>query len=133
MNWYKESKKFTDLQSWILHGVDPQACRDEFKEAHAKRDEMRAKAEKQSSKLGHKLGPWGVMNVSRCRKCGMTCCLPNVNGQTDSPDVIDGYGASMVGGAATQKCPSHLEVPKNYWKESDQFYKDTFKDQDSAL
>ena len=49
MNWYKTAKKFTDEEIWILHGVDAQACRDEFKEAHAKRDVMRRKAEKQSA------------------------------------------------------------------------------------
>jgi len=133
MSWYKEAKKFSDLQSWVMHGVDPKACRDEFKELHSKRDKMRQTAEKKASELGHKLGPWGIMNISRCRKCGMTCCLPNLIGKTDSPDVINGYGDSMVGGAATHKCTSNLNVPENYWKESDKFYKDTFKDQDSAI
>ncbi len=132
MRIYRIAKRFTDEEIYIYHGVRPQDCRDEFGEFHAKREEMRRKAEKQAESLGHKMGPWGIMNISRCRKCGMTCSLPNINGKTDANDIMDGGGENMIGGAATQKCFVNIPDDKDYWKQSDQYYKDTFKDSDTS-
>jgi len=113
MNWYKTAKKFTDEQQWVLHGVDPQACRDEFKEVKFKQKEIQKMAHKKAKGLGHQLfRNWTAMNSNRCRKCGMSCFLPNIVGQTDSPD--------MIGAAVNYPCNVHLDnVPKDHFNLSD--------------
>jgi len=88
MNWYKTAKKFTDLQQWILHGVDPQTCRNEFK----KRNQIRAKIENDANSKAEELGHvlfknWSPFLTNRCRKCGMGIKINNVIDKTDAPDI----------------------------------------------
>ena len=109
----KTAKSFTDLQKWILHGVDPVACREEFAPQIKKRRAMQEKAKIQAEQLGHRLfRNWSPLNSNWCRKCAMTVSLPNVCGTTDSPDYI--------GSAVTVQCHTHLgHVSDEYFEISD--------------
>jgi len=97
MNIKLIARKFTDLESWILHGVDPKACRDEFKRLNKKRANLEIRAAIQAEKQGHSLfANWTAFGTNRCRKCGMTIELHNIIDKTDAPDV--------TGSALTTKC-----------------------------
>ena len=114
MTWYKTAKSFTDIEKWILHGVYPPDCREEFAPQRKKRKEMQDKAHAQAESLGHILFKgWTTINSNRCRKCSMTVSLPNVIGQTDAPDAI--------GAAVSERCIVHLDVPDDYFEKSDEY------------
>ena len=52
MKIYRISKKFTELEQWILHGVDPAEVRAELKPLCDKRRVMQAEATKVCEELG---------------------------------------------------------------------------------
>lgn len=116
MNWYKTARKFTDQEQWILHGVDPQACRDEFKGRHAKIAGFQKQATQQVEQLGHKLFEnWTAFQSNRCRKCGHSVKIDVVYDQPDKP---------IISGAATSvKCTVNLTGHSDF-STADRYLKD---------
>ena len=112
MKIYRTSKKFTELEQWILHGVDPQTVREELKPLCDKRKAMQAKATEICEALGHKLFEGWAVDKNRCRKCGLGVNTPNVMVQTSVPDV--------TGAATMNQCNVNLDkIPENYFNLSD--------------
>ena len=113
MSWYKIARAFTDAELWMHHGVDPQACREEFFNLKQKKKAVQDEASKKAESLGHKLfNHWGPLNSNRCRKCGMMVTLPNLNGQTSSPDID--------GAAILNECHVNFPwIPENQFDYSD--------------
>ena len=126
MNWYKTAKKFTDLEQWILHGVDPQACRNEFKKQKQLRATIENQAKIKAEKLGHNLFEnWTPFLTNRCRKCGMTVKLNNIIDKTDAPDI--------TGPAIMNSCNVNLVGIPNQFKASDQYLKDLNENKSTTI
>ena len=115
MSWYKIAKKFTDQELWVLHGVDPQACRDEFKNQKQLRAKIELEASLKAEKLGHVLFEnWTSFFSNRCRKCGMTVKLNNIIDKTSVPNI--------TGAAIMNKC--NVNLGTNDFRASDKYLKD---------
>ena len=120
MRIYRIAKKFTDLEQWVLHGVDPQSCRDEFKAKKQERAKLELVASVKAEELGHKLFQnWTPIMTNRCRKCGATIELHNVIDKTDAPNI--------TGAAIMNKCNVNLicrDDIDDIFKASDEYLKD---------
>jgi predicted molibdopterin-dependent oxidoreductase YjgC len=92
MNWYKK------IEQKCRGNGDWGDC---LPVIHARRDEVREKAQAFVEKLGHKLSPFNIMNMAQCLKCGQWVECNNIFAQTAAPD--------FQGAAVINECTSHLD------------------------
>ena len=112
---FKKARKFTDQEQWVLHGVDPQECREEFRVQKQLRAKIEIEAAIKAGKHGHILfANWSPLLTNRCRKCGMTIELHNIIDKTDAPNI--------TGAAAMNPCNVHLNG-NNSFAVSDEYLK----------
>ena len=124
MTWYKTAKKFTDLQQWMLHGVDPQACRDEFKQQKQTRAKIELEASLKAEKMGHVLFQnWSPLLTNRCRKCGMSIKINNVIDKTSAPNI--------TGAVILNKCNVNLGIDN--FRTSNEYLKDLNENRGSTI